>query len=235
MRLVPGMMLLAFSAVWTVAQSDNTELQQIGEMTRRCREESVRFRDTGGQPGDPGDPALKWSAALWQYGKDHPRTAAGIQATSYALTWLRHADQDAEVLARARTLPSDFSAWGSVVDGLRQSSVKTGDYTTFFEITRRLLAQPKNKPHRASVHLALGRVYEDQNQPDRALAAFRAVLKEAPNSPQADDAELLLHEMKNLRVGQTIPDFEAVTIDGKRITPAALRGKVVLLNFWATW
>ena len=38
------------------------------------------------------------------------------------------------------------------------------------------------------------------------------------------------------RGGQvTAPDFTVRTIDGKEITLSALRGKVVLLDFWATW
>jgi thiol-disulfide isomerase/thioredoxin len=31
------------------------------------------------------------------------------------------------------------------------------------------------------------------------------------------------------------PDFSAVTLDGKTVSLSALRGKPVLLNFWATW
>ena len=51
----------------------------------------------------------------------------------------------------------------------------------------------------------------------------------------AEEAELLLNEMQNLQVGQTLPAFDAQTIDGKRISSAELRGKVVLLTVWATW
>jgi peroxiredoxin len=35
--------------------------------------------------------------------------------------------------------------------------------------------------------------------------------------------------------GKRAPDFEAKTVDGKRIKLSDLRGKVVLVNFWATW
>lgn len=31
------------------------------------------------------------------------------------------------------------------------------------------------------------------------------------------------------------PDFQAQTLDGQPVSLASLRGKVVLLNFWATW
>ena len=31
------------------------------------------------------------------------------------------------------------------------------------------------------------------------------------------------------------PRYEVTTLDGAHLTPTALRGKVVLVNFWATW
>lgn len=37
------------------------------------------------------------------------------------------------------------------------------------------------------------------------------------------------------KVGDMAPDFTVEMFDGSRITLSELRGKVVLLNFWATW
>jgi cytochrome c biogenesis protein CcmG, thiol:disulfide interchange protein DsbE len=37
------------------------------------------------------------------------------------------------------------------------------------------------------------------------------------------------------KVGQVAPDFKLKLIDGTTVTSADLRGKVVVLNFWATW
>ena len=37
------------------------------------------------------------------------------------------------------------------------------------------------------------------------------------------------------RQGQPAPDFRAVTLDGRSLSLSSLRGKVILLNFWASW
>jgi cytochrome c biogenesis protein CcmG, thiol:disulfide interchange protein DsbE len=38
-----------------------------------------------------------------------------------------------------------------------------------------------------------------------------------------------------LATGEVAPDFTRTDLQGKAFTLSALRGKVVLLNFWATW
>jgi len=37
------------------------------------------------------------------------------------------------------------------------------------------------------------------------------------------------------RVGSMVPAFSVTTLDGQRLTRESLKGKVVLLDFWATW
>lgn len=38
-----------------------------------------------------------------------------------------------------------------------------------------------------------------------------------------------------VKVGQQVPSFEVEMIDGSKVKIDDLRGKVVLVNFWATW
>ncbi len=40
---------------------------------------------------------------------------------------------------------------------------------------------------------------------------------------------------RRIAVGRPVPSFEVTTLDGRRLTDRDLRGKVVLLDFWATW
>lgn len=64
----------------------------------------------------------------------------------------------------------------------------------------------------------------------RGLAAvFTALVLALPlSAPQAAGAE-------RLEVNMPAPPFELEGMDGSRISLESLKGKVVLLNFWATW
>lgn len=38
-----------------------------------------------------------------------------------------------------------------------------------------------------------------------------------------------------VKIGEAAPDFTLLDVEGRSVTLSSLRGKVVLLNFWATW
>jgi thiol-disulfide isomerase/thioredoxin len=42
-------------------------------------------------------------------------------------------------------------------------------------------------------------------------------------------------EAKRFKVGEPVPDFDLVLLDGSHVHPADLKGQVVVINFWATW
>ncbi len=60
---------------------------------------------------------------------------------------------------------------------------------------------------------------------------------DGPESFDLGDIRLLPpHERPvELQVGQPAPEFTVTTLDGKRVSLSELKGKVVLLDFWATW
>jgi thiol-disulfide isomerase/thioredoxin len=48
-------------------------------------------------------------------------------------------------------------------------------------------------------------------------------------------ADVLLFVLRNLQVGKAPPDVTSQDLEGKKVTLHALRGKVVVLDIWATW
>lgn len=48
-------------------------------------------------------------------------------------------------------------------------------------------------------------------------------------------AEANRYAQDSLRIGQDLPFFELITPDGEELASTSLKGKVVVLDFWATW
>lgn len=70
--------------------------------------------------------------------------------------------------------------------------------------------------------------------PDRAAARYRQLRDGEIGDPRVLDRVREDLGVTALRLGG-LPDFRAMTLDGKTLSPEALRGKVAVLDFWATW
>jgi len=67
------------------------------------------------------------------------------------------------------------------------------------------------------------------------LAAFLLSLAPVMAGAQAAPQEEKQPVIRLVRNPDPAPDFKLTALDGKPLTIAALQGKVVFLNFWATW
>jgi cytochrome c biogenesis protein CcmG/thiol:disulfide interchange protein DsbE len=65
-----------------------------------------------------------------------------------------------------------------------------------------------------------------------AVAAALLALTACSSAPKEEPLEL---NVKPLAERQTAPNFSLKDSNGAVVTPAEYKGKVVLLNFWATW
>jgi thiol-disulfide isomerase/thioredoxin len=80
-----------------------------------------------------------------------------------------------------------------------------------------------------------GRILAQLKQDDTARARFEQYVKMKPaDDPNAQRA-LRYVSRPELARARMAPPFAVTTIDGQRISMDDLQGKVVLLDFWATW
>ncbi len=72
-----------------------------------------------------------------------------------------------------------------------------------------------------------------------SLKAPEGFTKADPEMPGmmmgGDEGEAPQRPALAVKAGDPAPDFKLMTLDGKEVTLASLKGKVVLLDFWATW
>lgn len=80
----------------------------------------------------------------------------------------------------------------------------------------------------------LGVILIQLNRDEEGLVELRQYLKQQPNGEYAKTARQLIANPRRAR-DTYAPDFSFTTADGERMSLEDLRGKVVLLDFWATW
>lgn len=66
------------------------------------------------------------------------------------------------------------------------------------------------------------------------LATFVMMAVALPQSVSAQQ-EAEIEATTLIKQGQKAPDFTVEMVDGQKVTLSSLKGKVVLINFWATW
>jgi thiol-disulfide isomerase/thioredoxin len=84
------------------------------------------------------------------------------------------------------------------------------------------------------LHYGLGFTLMQLRRDPEGIAEMQKFLELAPSAPNAGKARMIIQNPRRVRENYA-PEFSIVTSDGKYITAEDLRGKVVLLDFWATW
>lgn len=94
----------------------------------------------------------------------------------------------------------------------------------------------KHKENEFGALFSMGRIQMDGQKLPQAKKSFEEVMKLAGADSEAGRAARgFIYEIDHLQVGMPAPPFTTKTLDGKEISLQSLRGKVVLLDFWATW
>lgn len=105
----------------------------------------------------------------------------------------------------------------------------------FTESCDELNAALKLVPQFTLAHFVLGVSMAHLHQDDAAHAQFAEVLSESPKNADLQSRARRFFDNVNLARAKMVPAFAVTTLDGKHITMDSLAGKVVLIDFWATW
>jgi peroxiredoxin len=98
---------------------------------------------------------------------------------------------------------------------------------------------PKEPSEEGMAWMSLANACLTEDDFEGAAAALKKGLAVEGLDPQmkqsAESMLARLDTMKKLKIGAETIDFKTTDLEGKSISPSDYRGKVVLIDFWATW
>lgn len=142
-----------------------------------------------------------------------------------------------EMLAKAATPQIKAEAHYRVALALQRRGIndKKHGEQCFLESCDEFKAALDAVPALVSAHYGRGVSYAYLHQDDAARGEFKSYLEaDKADSPMHGRAERFVSNM-DLARARMVPPFSIATLDGQHVSMDALAGKVVLIDFWATW
>jgi peroxiredoxin len=181
------------------------------------------------------DPQPAYAREFFQYYLDHPLSPTGERALTGAFSMWGDAGLSNEIERAVERISPDADVWTRILGGIKtafEKQERPEDYTRLLNRLNAILTQPRS---RSGVLLRLADHYVAEEQPDSARTFYEQVVALNAYSVHANRAHAALYEINALGIGKGAPDFIAEDVKGDTVSLAALRGKVVVLEFWATW
>lgn len=172
---------------------------------------------------------------LFAFYVENPSTETGGNALASAfMMWGNVGDAGAVDAAMPRVDP-DSEAWSGLLSSINNAYVKSGRTARglrrlLVKLDRRL-TDPKS---RSALLMMLAEHDLYRGRRKKARRRLDQVIRLDADPFYVEGARGEIYELESLRVGQAAPDFTAHDTEGRRVSLAELRGKVVVLEFWST-
>jgi thiol-disulfide isomerase/thioredoxin len=118
---------------------------------------------------------------------------------------------------------------------LQRRAIKEKKDALFTESCDQLKAALALDPQYSRLHYLMGISLAWLHQDNAARSEFNAFLSQDKDDPSLHERARRYAERIDLARSRMAPPFSATTIDGQRVSLDGLAGKVVLIDFWATW
>lgn len=163
-----------------------------------------------------------------------------------ALPTTRLGAQDAPAPAAKEGIAAEFkSVFDKIVAKIQAGQKTEAELAAEIAAIDAILAQhaADKTDETAMVALMKARLYlEVFENNEKGIALLKDVKKDFPESNIAKNIDQAIASIeqqaaaeKILAVGQPFPAFDEKDLNGQSLSPANFKGKVVLIDFWATW
>ncbi|MGA7241946.1 MAG: redoxin domain-containing protein [Terracidiphilus sp.] len=159
---------------------------------------------------------------------------------AYSLATSTGEYKEAEEIAREWLLiaATDFdraAAHYRIALALQQQGINDKKEKCFNESCDEFKDALQLEPKLTTIHYAMGVSLAHMHQDDAARAEFSTFLASDTLTPNVHERAQRFLDRVDLARARMAPPFTITTLDGQHISLDSLAGKVVLIDFWATW
>ncbi len=172
------------------------------------------------------------SNMMWSLRKTYPNTFGSALAATEAVVMLDGWD-DALLVARARELPPDHPNLVEVVRAARRAEARLAGQEAALALVRAFQAKAPDEETWVALQSEIVLAHIDSLEQREALEAAQTLAARAPDSRWAHWSERAIYELENLMPGMPAPGFAATDVEGRTVRLDSLRGRVVLLEYYA--
>jgi thiol-disulfide isomerase/thioredoxin len=130
----------------------------------------------------------------------------------------------------------DESELAEIIIALPDVYRKSGTLEQWSRVLREFARTTKSPELKSITTFVVGRLFMSNGKLSDARSAFEDVARNAGEDRELEQAaRAFLFEIEHLQIGMKAPDFKARSLSGREVSLRDVRGKVVLLNFWASW
>jgi thiol-disulfide isomerase/thioredoxin len=213
--------------------------------------------ENAAKPGEPTDPKARktYAAALdWEKHKYYDEALESFRKANkqdgghcfeclrraYGLAVKLDAYKDAVEIARdllplAQTDADKANLHFRLATALQVEAIKEKKDRYFQESNDEFKTALELDPQMSSARYHWGITLAHLHQDDAARAQFSAFLEGDRKDPSLHERAERFLDRIDLARATMAPPFMATTLDGRHISMDSLAGKVVLVDFWATW
>lgn len=214
-------------------EDDEGDAESEGEETGETAEDEATVIN----PTDsPVNPTIKHSASFFEMYLARRPDELATEAARTAFSMYFNCPNSIELADEAAAqIGDDLDTLAAVAPMYVSVYRMQRDEAAGEALAERLLERLDSDERRSGLLIEMADTWMWGGQYDKARPACERIVAMNADEHIVKRAKGMLYEMDNLNVGQMAPAFEATDIDGHPISLAGLRGKVVLIDFWATW
>lgn len=221
-----------FTLLWWTQRKTAEGAPAAYAALEKSMKESLEAWQKSGRGGQ--DPRIQWLQSWRQFAERYPTSEESARAHVWSLS-LMASLEDGEGLAQYLQVAvryPDNTAVPTILDQSTPLYVEgAGAEETRRHLTR-IAETSHKKENQASARYHLASLAGDDDRRQEALEQFVADYGDTQAAKQAQTA---LEEIGILGPGAKAPPFEFTDLNGKKVTLEGLRGKWVVVDFWASW